>query len=50
MDEEEYGDQMAEDEEGIPLNSSADLNQEELEASIESINSGKSQQYKKLQF
>ena len=52
MDEdvEEYGDEInAED--GLPVNSSAaDLNQEELEAIIESITSGKSQQYKKLQF
>ena len=39
----EYGDQMDEDEDGIPVNSSADLNQEELEAIIESITSGKSQ-------
>ena len=39
------------DEDGLPVNSSAaDLNQEELEAIIESITSGKSQQYKKLQF
>ena len=39
------------DEDEIPLNhSAADINQEELEAIIESISSGKNQQYKKLQF
>ena len=47
----EYGDEMMDDDAGLPVNSSAaDLNQEELEAIIESITSGKSQQYKKLQF
>ena len=36
---------------GMPMNSSvADLNQEELEAIIDSIQNGKSQQHKKLQF
>jgi len=39
----EYGDEMMDDEAGLPVNSSAaDLNQEELEAIIESITSGKS--------
>ena len=39
------------EEDEIAINpSAADLNQEELEAIIESISSGKSQQYKKLQF
>ena len=52
MDDEdkgEYGDEMGDDDVGFS-NSAADLNQEELEAIIESITSGKSQQYKKLQF
>ena len=52
MDDEadDYGDEEN-DEDGMPVNSSAvDLNNEELEAIIESITSGKSQQYKKLQF
>ena len=48
-DKGEYGDEMGDDEVGFS-NSAADLNQEELEAIIESITSGKSQQYKKLQF
>jgi len=46
----DYGEEIPEDEVGFDNNSAADLNQEELEAIIESITSGKSQQYKKLQF
>ena len=48
--EADYGDEM-DGVDGMPMSpSAADLNQEELEAIIESISSGKCQQYKKLQF